>query len=62
MSLKVSSKSSIMFNLTRSTILKWWMFELLRWILNLHQSTWDHYFFYADRYSKDEKLVLTLFV
>jgi hypothetical protein len=30
-------------------------FKLLRWMKNLHQLTWDHQIFYADRSSKDEQ-------
>jgi hypothetical protein len=33
------------------------IFRLLRWIQNLHQSTWDHNILYADRSSEDEQLL-----
>jgi hypothetical protein len=35
--------------------LKWRAFELLRWMQNLHQSTWDHDILYVERLSKDEQ-------
>jgi hypothetical protein len=31
------------------------MFRLLKWMQNLHQSTWDHEILYADRFLKDEQ-------
>jgi hypothetical protein len=30
------------------------IFKPLRWMKNLHQSTWDHEMLYADRSSEDE--------
>jgi hypothetical protein len=33
---------AVLFNPVPSTITKWRTFELLRWMQNLHQSTWDH--------------------
>jgi hypothetical protein len=33
-----------------------WTFRLLRWLQDLHQSTWDYEILYADRYSKDRQL------
>jgi hypothetical protein len=32
------------------------VFTLLRWMQNLHQSTWDYAILYAERFSEDEKL------
>jgi hypothetical protein len=37
------------------------IFKLLRWIQNLHQSTWDREILYADRSAKDKQhLVIPL--
>jgi hypothetical protein len=41
-----------------SIIPKWWTFRHMRWIQNLHQSTWDHEILYADRSSKEERLFI----
>jgi hypothetical protein len=30
------------------------IFKPLKWMKNLHQSTWDHEMLYADRSSEDE--------
>jgi hypothetical protein len=32
--------------------------KLLRWMQNLHQSTWDHAILYADRSLEDEQLLV----
>jgi hypothetical protein len=34
--------NAIIFNFVASTVPKWQTFILLRWMQNLHQSTWDH--------------------
>jgi hypothetical protein len=34
------------------------IFELLRWMQNLHQSTWDHKIVYADRSLENEQLLM----
>jgi hypothetical protein len=49
---------AILFNPVASTIPKWWMFKLLRWMQNVHQSMWDHGILYSDRPSEDEQLLL----
>jgi hypothetical protein len=33
------------------------MFELVRWMRNFHQSTWDHEILYADRATKDKQVL-----
>jgi hypothetical protein len=33
---------AVLFNPVSSTIPKWRTFKLLRWVQNLHQSTWNH--------------------
>jgi hypothetical protein len=38
------------------------IFKLLRRMRKLYQSTWDHEMFYADRSSKNEQLLNTLFL
>jgi hypothetical protein len=38
------------------------VFRLLKWMQNLHQSTWDHEILYADRFSKDEQLLVRPFL
>jgi hypothetical protein len=43
-----------LFNPVTSTIAKWQTLKLLKWMQNLHQSTWDREILYADRSSKDE--------
>jgi hypothetical protein len=35
-----------------------WIFKLLRWMQNLHQSTWDYAILYAERSSEDEQLLI----
>jgi hypothetical protein len=50
------------FNPVPSTIPKWRTFKLLRWMQNLHQSTWDHEILYTDTHSKDEKLLIRPFL
>jgi hypothetical protein len=35
------------------------IFKLLRWMQNLHESTWDHTILCADRSLKDEQLLIT---
>jgi hypothetical protein len=49
---------AILFNPVASTIPKWRMFKLLRWMQNVHQSMWDHGILYADKPSEDEQLLL----
>jgi hypothetical protein len=52
----------LLSNPVSSTIPKWRTFKLLRWIQNLHQSTWDHEILYTDRYSKVEQLLMRAFL
>jgi hypothetical protein len=47
----------IHFNSVLSSISKWRSFKLLRWMKNLHQSTWDHGILYADRSLKYGQLL-----
>jgi hypothetical protein len=47
-----SDLNDIIFNPIASTIPKWHTFRLLKWMQNLHQSTWDHETLYSDRSSK----------
>jgi hypothetical protein len=54
--------NAVLFNPVPSTIPKWWTFRLLRWMQNLHQSTWDHEILYTDRSSKDEQLLIRPFL
>jgi predicted nucleotidyltransferase len=37
-------------------------FKLLRWMQNLHQSTWEHEILYADRFLKDKQLLIRTFL
>jgi hypothetical protein len=53
---------AVLFNPVSSTITKWQMFKLLRWMQNLHQSMWDHEILYTDRFSKDEQLLIRPFL
>jgi hypothetical protein len=53
---------TVLINPVPSTIPKWRMFKLLRWMQNSHQSTWDHEILYTDRSSKDEQLLITPFL
>jgi hypothetical protein len=53
---------AVLFNPVSSTIPKWRTFKLLRWMQNLHQSTWDHEILYTDRSSKDEQLLVRPFL
>jgi hypothetical protein len=53
---------AIHFNPVPSSISKWRAFKLLRWMQNLHQSTWDHGSLYTDRSSKDEQLLIRPFL
>jgi hypothetical protein len=53
---------AVLFNPVPSTIPKWRTLKLLRWMQNLHQSTWDHEILYADRSSKDEQLLIRPFL
>jgi hypothetical protein len=46
-----------MFNPIASTIPKWWAFNLLKWMENLHQSTWVYEILYANRSSEDEQVL-----
>jgi hypothetical protein len=50
--------NAIIFNPVASNIPKWRTFKLLRWIQNLHQSTWDHAILFADMSSKDEQTLV----
>jgi len=60
MPLKVTSIHN--FYPVASTIPKWRTFKLLRWMQNLHQSTWDHEILYADRSSKVKQLLTRQFL
>jgi hypothetical protein len=53
---------AVLFNPIPSSIQKWRTFKLLRWMQNLHQSTWDHESLRTDRSSKDEQLIIRLFL
>jgi hypothetical protein len=53
---------SVFINPVPSTITKWRTFKLLKWMQNLHQSTWDHESLYTDRSSKDEQLLIRPFL
>jgi hypothetical protein len=53
---------AVLFNPVPSTIPKRRTFKLLRWMQNLHQSTWDHEILYTDRSSKDEQLLIRQFL
>jgi hypothetical protein len=53
---------AVRFNPVPSTIPKWRTFKLLRWMQNLHQSTWDHEILYTDRSSNDEQLLMRPFL
>jgi hypothetical protein len=33
------------------------IFKILRWMQNLHQTTWDHNILYSDRSLEDEQLL-----
>jgi hypothetical protein len=59
---EVGDPDTIFLNHVASTVGKWWTFELLWWMQNLHQSTWDHAILYADRSSKDEQLLRRQFL
>jgi hypothetical protein len=50
-----SDLDTILFNLISSTILKWWTFQPLRW---MQLSMWCSEILYADRFSKDEQLLI----
>jgi hypothetical protein len=50
-------EEDVLFNSVSSNIPKWRPFKRLRWMQNLHQSTWDHDILYTDRSSKDEQLL-----
>jgi hypothetical protein len=50
------------FNPVPSSISKWRAFKRLRWMQNLHQSTWDHVILKTDRSSKDEQLLMRPFL
>jgi hypothetical protein len=54
--------NAMLLNPVVSTIPKWWMFRLLRWMQNLHQSTWDNEILYAITSSDDEQLVIRPFL
>jgi hypothetical protein len=49
----------VLFNPVPSSIPKWRTFKLLRWMENLHQSTWDHEIL---RSSKGEQLLIRPFL
>jgi hypothetical protein len=53
---------SVLYNPVSSSIPKWRKFKLLRWMQNLHHSTWDHEILYTDRSSKDEQLLMRPFL
>jgi hypothetical protein len=53
---------AVLYNPLISTIPKWQTFKLLRWMQNLHQSTWEHEILYTDRSSKDEQLLMRPFL
>jgi hypothetical protein len=57
MPLKVSSVTYF-FNPAASTIPKWQILKLLRWMQNMNQSMWDHEMFYADRSARNEQHLL----
>jgi hypothetical protein len=52
---------AVLSNPVPSTIQEWWTFKLLRWMKNLHHSTWDHEILYTDKSSKDEQLLVRPF-
>jgi hypothetical protein len=47
----------IILNPIASTIPKWLIFKLLRWMQNLHQLTWNHEILYDSRWSEAEQLI-----
>jgi hypothetical protein len=53
---------AVLLNPVTSTIPKWRTFKLLRWMQNMHQSTWDHENVYTGRSSKDEQLLIRPFL
>jgi hypothetical protein len=53
---------AIIINPVPSSIPKWRTFKLLRWVQNLHKSTWDHEILYTDISSKDEQLLMRQFL
>jgi hypothetical protein len=53
---------AVLFNPVPSTFPKWRTFKRLRWMQNLHQSTWDHEILYTDKSSKDEQLLIRPFL
>jgi hypothetical protein len=53
---------AVLSNPVPSTIPKWRTFKLLRWMQNLHQSTWDDEILHTDRSSKDEQLLIRPFL
>jgi hypothetical protein len=53
---------AVLFNPVPSIITKWRTFKLLRWMQNLHQSTWDHEILYPERSSKDEQILMRTFL
>jgi hypothetical protein len=52
---------TILFNPASSAAPKWRTFKLLRWMQNLHQSTWGHEILYANKSSKAEQLLKDCF-
>jgi hypothetical protein len=54
--------NAIIFNPVASTILKWQIFILLRWMQKLHQSMQNHEILYTDRTSEDLQLSVRLFL
>jgi hypothetical protein len=53
---------AVVFNAVAATIPKWPTFKLLRWMHNLHQSTWDHASVYSGRSSEYEQLLIRPFL
>jgi hypothetical protein len=53
MPMKVGDLNAILFKSITSTIPKWQLFKLLKYMQNLIQSVWYHEIVYANRSSKD---------
>jgi hypothetical protein len=51
-------QNAIVFNPVALSIPEWRVLELLRWMQNMRQSTWDHDILYADRSSKRGKSLI----
>jgi hypothetical protein len=56
------TSKAINFKPVASIVPKWWTFRLLRWMQNLHQSTWDHEVLYSDSSLKDEQHLVRTFL